>query len=90
MPSRANHQLASHQYGRKVELIFYNPDDTNKYPQLDLKNDEVAVVHVKLRLCMWLRRRKNFGRRRITRNDKGESYIDTQCLLLGRDWWRRF
>lgn len=44
-----------------------------------LQNHEIAVVDVKLRLCMWLRVREDFRLRRIPRDDNWQSYVDRTC-----------
>ena len=70
----------------KVARIVGKPSGTTDTG--NLKNDEVAVVHVKLRLWSLLRARDDIGRGRIPRDSNCELYIDRRCLLLGQDAWR--
>lgn len=76
MPSCANRQLHPYQSGSRVARIVYIPGGMTKIG--DWENDEMALVGVKLRLCLWLREGiKVLGRRRIPRKGNGDYYVDS-------------
>ena len=79
MPSRATRQLNPYRYGWGGAYIAYNLVGTTK--NRNLKNDQMAVVDVELRLCMSLRGREDSRHRR----HQGTTIMNSILTVLAID-----